>query len=368
MGKGDRKTRKGKRFVGSSRKRTKLNCYGINKKEQKKIIDYQQEAAYAIKHNIVPYGDIFDFEGTPNEKQYKVLYLFCRENLNIHYRRKSISHTSFLFSNDFSINAKARKKNNQNVILINIGLIQNCIDKYLYNYALNDFITSKEPYLVDRFDSSLSYLAFQINTQCTYYHELAHLFQFSTISKEQELQEIGGDDKFDIIKHKLEINADTYSSICISTHIYQYINKTFGNDINQDFVSKTITIFGVCLLEYIINFTSEYDLYFDKYSHPHPLIRLLNIILNITNHFSQIPIWREKGIILNVNSLFRDIIDFHKELEDNKVFKSGFSNLISQYIVNMEKIVSYTSKIIHWDNSEFTDAMSIWNKHVETLD
>lgn len=138
--------------------------------------------------------------------------------------------------------------------------------------------------------------------------------------------------------------------------------------INQDFVSKTITIFGVCLLEYIINFTSEYDLYFDKYSHPHPLIRLLNIILNITNHFSQIPIWREKGIILNVNSLFRDIIDFHKELEDNKVFKSGFSNLISQYIVNMEKIVSYTSKIIHWDNSEFTDAMSIWNKHVETLD
>ena len=37
MGKGDRKTRKGKRFVGSSRKRTKLNCYGINKKEQKKI-------------------------------------------------------------------------------------------------------------------------------------------------------------------------------------------------------------------------------------------------------------------------------------------------------------------------------------------
>ena len=55
MGKGDRKTRKGKRFVGSSRKRTKLNCYGINKKEQKKIIDYQQEAAYAILFHMVIY-------------------------------------------------------------------------------------------------------------------------------------------------------------------------------------------------------------------------------------------------------------------------------------------------------------------------
>lgn len=369
MGKGDRKTRKGKRFIGSSRKRTKLNCYGIIKKEQTKKMDYQQEAAYAIKHNIAKYGDIFDFEGTPSEKQYKVLYLFCRENLDIHCRRKSISHSSFLYSNDFSINAKARKKNNQNVILINIGLIQNCIDEYLYNHALNDFIISKEPYLADRFDSSLSYLAFQITTQFTYYHELAHLFQFSNISKEQEFQERGSDDKFDIIKHKLEINADTYSSICIATHIHQYINNTFGDNINQEFASKTITILGACLLEYIMNFTSEYNLYFEEYSHPHPLIRLLNIILNITNHFSQIPMLKEKGIMLNANSLFRSIIDFHKDLEDDNIFKSGFSNIISQYIMNIEKIVSYTSKIINWDdNSEFTDAMSIWNKHIETLD
>lgn len=369
MGKGDRKTRKGKRFIRSCRKRTKLNCYGIIKKEQRKTMDYQQETAYAIKNNIAQYGDIFDFEGTPSEKQYKVLYLFCRENLDIHSKRKSISHSSFLFSNDFSINAKARKKNNQNIILINIGLIQNCIDKYLYNHALNDFIVSKEPYLAIRFDSSLSYLAFQINTQFTYYHELAHLFQFSNITKEQELQERGIDDKFDIIKHKLEINADTYSSICIATHIHQYIKNSFGDDINQEITSKTITIFGACLLEYIINFTSEYDLYFEEHSHPHPLIRLLNIILNITNHFSLIPIFKKKGIVLDVNSLFKNIIDFHKELEDYKIFKSGFSKAISQYIMNIEKIVSYTSKIINLDdNSEFTDAMSIWNKHVETLD
>ncbi len=369
MGKGDRKTHKGKRFIGSCKKRTKLNCYGVTQKKQKKIMDYKQQIDYAIKNAIVSFGDIFDFEETPNEKLYKDLYLFCRENLDIHFKRKRISHSSFLYSNDFSINAKAKTKKNQNAIFFNIGLMQDCINKYLCNHALNDFIETKEPDLTANFDSSLSYLAFQINTQFTYYHELAHLFQFSKIATEQELQERSTDGGFDIIKHKLEINADTYSSICIATHIHQYIDKSFGENINQEIVTKTITIFGACLLEYIINFTDKFELYFEEHSHPHPLIRLLNIILNITNHFSLIPVFKEKGVKLEAISLFRNIIDFHKELEDNKIFTTGFSDFISQYTANIKRIVSYTSEITNWgDDHTYTDAMSIWNEHVNTLD
>lgn len=333
------------------------------------MMNYKQEIDYATKNNIAKFADIFDFNDMPNEKLYKDLYLFCRENLDIHFRRKSISHSSFLYSNDLSINAKARTKKNQNTILINIGLIQHCIDKYLFNHALNDFIESKEPDLAAKYDSSISYLIFQQITQFTYYHELAHLFQFSRIVTEEELQERSSGDKFDIIKHKLEINADTYSSICIATHIHQYIDKIFGDNMSQENVIKTITIFGACLLEYIINFTSNYELYYEEHSHPHPLIRLLNIILNIANHFSQIPILKEKGIKLDVNSLFRNIIDFHEELENSNVFTTGFSKSISQYTANIEKIVSYTSEIINLgDDNEYTDAMSIWNKHVDTLD
>lgn len=110
MGKGDRKTRKGKRFIGSHKKRTKLNCYGIIEKVQKRVMDYKQEIDYALKNNIAKYADIFDFNEIPSEKIYKDLYLFFRENLDIHCKRKSISYTSFLYYNDFSINAKARTK------------------------------------------------------------------------------------------------------------------------------------------------------------------------------------------------------------------------------------------------------------------
>ena len=331
-------------------------------------MDYKQEIEYAVKNNISKFDDIFEFEETPNEKLYKDLYLFCRENLDIHFERKSISHSSFLYSNDFSINAKTRKKDNQNVIFLNIGLMQHCIDKYLYNYELNYFIESNEPELAAKFDSSMSYLAFQVNTQFTYYHELAHLFQLSKIDKEMELQERSRDDGFDIMKHKLEINADTYASICIATHIHQYIDRTFGRSISQEIAVKTITIFGACLLEYIINFTNKFELYFKEHSHPHPLIRILNIILNITNHFSQIPFFKEKGIKLDAIPLFRNIIDFHKELENSKIFTTGFSGFIIQYIENIERILSYNNEIMHLgDDDKYTDATSIWNKHVNTL-
>jgi hypothetical protein len=71
----------------------------------------------------------------------------------------------------------------------------------------------------------------------------------------------------------------------------------------------------------------------------------LNIILNITNHFSLIPKYKEKGIKLDPISLFRNIIDFHKELEENNIFTTGFSNFITQYTTNISKIVLYTSTI-----------------------
>jgi hypothetical protein len=131
---------------------------------------------------------------------------------------------------------------------------------------------------------------------------------------------------------------------------------------------RTITIICACLLDYILTFTDKYEIYFEENSHPHALIRLLNIILNITNHFSQIPLFKDKGITLSPISLFRNIIDFHEELGKNKIFDTVFSKHIQEYVKNPKKIASYFSKIKDLDDDEYIDAMSIWNKHVETID
>lgn len=362
MGKGDRKTRKGKRFINSPRKNTSL---GFAKSKRKKM-EYKQDIEYATNNNIVKLSDIFNFEETPYERLYSDLYKFCRKNIDIHFEENSISQSLFLFSNNFNINAKAGIKNEHNVILINIGLMQHCIEKYLLNVRLNDYIEGKWPEITNELDSSASHLAFQVATQFTYYHELAHLFQLSKIKTEKGLQERGSNNDFDITKHKLEINADTYSAISIATHIHQYITKSF-NEINQNIVENTIAIFGACLLEYIISFTNNFELYYDEKSHPHPIIRMLNLVMNITNHLSQIPLYSEKEITLNPIKLFKQSIDLHGELESQNIFTSGFSNFINNKIIDIKKTISYLEQIRNLgSNFEYVDAMDIWNSHIQS--
>ena len=333
------------------------------------MMDYKQEMDYAIKNGIAKYDDIFDFEGMENEEQYKELYLFCRENLDIQHKRGDLPHSTFLYSNEYAVNARARKtENNQNAILINIGLMCHCITKYLHNETLKDFIESKEPFFAAKFDRSLCYLAYQVTTQFTYYHELGHLLQFSDIETGIELHERSEEGEFDIMRHKVEINADTYSAINIATHIHQFIEKFPTDSINQEIVSKLITILGACLLEYVFSF-NNHTLYLEKYDHPHPFIRTLNIILNITNHFSRIPIFKERGIELETNSLFNNIVNFHKKLEDNKVFTSRFSNIVSRNDMEYDKILQYISELIDFrEDSKYKNAMFFWDKYVRMPD
>ena len=249
--------------------------------------------------------------------------------------------------------------------MINLGLMKNCLENYLENEKLNEFVENNFPDHIKQFDNPISYLAFQITTQFTYYHELAHLFQFSKRKNEIELQERKTNDvEFDIIKHKLEINADTYSSIAIATHLQQYIDKIFGDKINHDIATDTIKILGSCLLNYIINFSDKKEIYFNQYSHPHPFLRLLNIILNISNHIESMPNLKEQKIIINGKEIFKNIIDFYQELEDNGVFQTKFSDLVYQNANFQRDIVNYLSELLNFDNTNYEDAMDVWNKHI----
>lgn len=328
-------------------------------------MNYDLEIENSINNGILDKADIYDFRGTPNQIHFEGLYKFCRENLDINSLLENISPNIFIYNNSFNINAKAGFVNNQNIILINLGLIMNCLENYLENERLNEFIESNFPDYIQKFDNPISYLAFQITTQFTYYHELAHLFQFCKTKNEIELQERKTNDaEFNIIKHKLEINADTYSSIAIATHLQQYIDKIFGDEINYDIATDTIKILGACLLNYIITFSDETNIYFDKHSHPHPFLRLLNIILNISNHIESMPNLKEKNIILNGKEVFKSILDFYQKLEDNGVFKTKFSDLIYQNVDFQNDIIKYLSELLKFDNTNYEDAMDIWNKHI----
>lgn len=203
--------------------------------------------------------------------------------------------------------------------------MKNCLSNYSENYKLNEFVENKYPDLIKKLDNPISYLAFQLTTQFTYYHELGHLFQFCKKKNEIELSERKTNDKYDLINHKLEINADTYASIAIATHLQQYIDKVFGNEIDQKTATDTIKILGACLLNYVVNFSDKTEIYIDNHSHPHPFLRLLNIILNISNHIESMPNLKEKNISLNGSEIFKSILEFYQDMEDNGIFPTKFS-------------------------------------------
>lgn len=190
------------------------------------------------------------------------------------------------------------------------------------------------------------------------------MFQFCKKKNEIELSERRTDDNYDLIKHKLEINVDTYASIAIATHLQQYIDKVFGNKIDQKTATDTIKILGACLLNYVINFSDNTEIYIDNHSHPHPFLRLLNIILNISNHIESMPNLKEKDISLNGSEIFKSILEFYQDMENNGVFPTKFSDLVYKTEAFYSEILKYMNEILNFDSEDYQDAMEVWNRHI----
>lgn len=124
---------------------------------------------------------------------------------------------------------------------------------------------------------------------------------------------------------------------------------------------------GACLLDYMMSFINESEIYIEKYSHPHPVVRLLNILLNITNYFSLLPKYKNIGIELCPISLLRAIINFHNKLSSKNIFPIGLSTYIYENNINTPRLLSYINTINNWEEfNGHTDAMTVWNRHVDS--
>lgn len=331
-------------------------------------MEYQEAIRSAVGLGVFNTEDIFIYEDMPNEHLYEELYRFCLNNLEIQSEDGYLSASVFAYYNSFSINARAGIKNQHNVILVNIGLMRSCFEKFYSNEALHDYTMNKWRTIINSLNTPLNHLTFQISTHFTYYHELAHLFQLRGNGSEAGFHERSIDGTYNIINHQLEINADTYATISIATQIQQYLQQCFPQ-INQNIVEKVIIITGSCLLEYIINFTDSFEIYYAEETHPHPIIRMLNVVMSLVDHLSKNPHFVENGIFINDVSLFLKVISFHAELERENIFNSGFSEFIQGGNLDKEQITSYLNNIMSLDiSSGYTDAMSIWNDRIPNQD
>ncbi|WP_336959206.1 hypothetical protein [Chryseobacterium contaminans] len=333
------------------------------------MIDYEIEIQTAIKSNSYKYSDIFDFRGTPNETLFSQFYGFCRENLEIQSGKIKITPNFFIFSNEFSVNATAIKtKNGIYGIKINLGLFAYCINNILNNSELDNYIKNEFQSLFNLLDNPPSGLSFQIATQFTYYHELGHLMQLTKpLDKALALEERPLDNStYNIENHKLEINADTYASIAIASHIQQYAENIFGKDIDNLKIESLIKILLSSLLNYIASFSDDLsNVYLDEKSHPHPFIRMFSIGLNVIHYLNQSPFLLEKNIKLNANQLNKDVFDFYEQLEKNNIYTTNFGTALDIVFDIREDIIKYLGELIDFNLINYNNALELWNKQFE---
>jgi uncharacterized protein Veg len=329
------------------------------------IMNYDDEIRLSQEKGIIDKSDIFDFRETPFEDLFDDYYRFCKEHLNNCLETYDLYPSVFIFNNSLIPNAKAQYSNDTFSIHINLGLFKKCVDSYLNNEELDDYLSDKYSDLLSDFDNPLTALAFQVSTQFTYYHEFAHLVQFSKVREELSLQErYDKEVPYDIEKQSLEINADSFASIAIGTHIQQYIKKSLGKNINQEKVELTIVLICSCLLNYIATFCDDVsDIYFKKYAHPHPFLRLFAINLNILHYLNQSEFFLDNGIEIRMNELFKRILDFYEDLENNKIFNTKMAVAMKFGPQIQEEIVAHLGNLLELKTDKYRDAIGEWNKH-----
>ena len=331
-------------------------------------MNYSTEIKVGIENGIFKAEDIYDFRGSPFEALLGDYYIFCRDSLNIHSKHTEISPNIFLLTNNFSVNAKAGRTADHYFIAINLGLLKYCNDNYIENPALQTYFEAIFPNTISKFDNPAGLMAFQICTQFTYYHELAHLFQLSSHAGVLSIQERNDENEKEIffkIDHVLEINADIYASVCEATHIEQYIGRIFKNDVTFQNTCETYIFFCCCLFHYTLGFSKTADpIYFDQHTHPHSFLRLVNCILNIIHHVEKSQYFGEKGIDLKSANLFMRVVTIYKELEQKGIFKTNVSEIFENNRDFQKLMANYLHTLIQSKTTGYANAMDVWNKHI----
>lgn len=126
------------------------------------------------------------------------------------------------------------------------------------------------------------------STQFTFGHEFQHILQFnsSKIIVDSYRSENLDLSEFDIKRHAWELDADWFAMWEVLKYIFE-VKREYK--IKDDNIFKCLLFLGlgsVCITKTLSYFgawnfkqkVQKIDFYTKKYSHPHPLVRLLNII------------------------------------------------------------------------------------------
>ncbi len=330
--------------------------------------NYKEIANEVITNTSIAKTDIFDFEDSPFKEEFNKTFEFYYEALlgNSYY---GIEPCLLFFKNDYSINAAAGCDNGYYIIYINMGTIVGLINRFrnktnlLIGCDIDDYIEFEK-----LLDVPIRELMYQNTTHFTFYHEMAHLIQKSDLLSNTLYECLDSESDFSIRNHLLELDADQFSSLCIGAHTLQYVKKTFGANLTDDKLEKTLIIICSSALFYILGFkTNKLDIYYKENSHPHPIIRISCIVFHIVGYVTQSM--NQEGVTIKID--IKEVVNKCLDFSNNLSIKKFGENLIENYkdTVGREaiNIITYIKELRELQEQDKILASYKWNVMAKQL-
>ncbi|MBN8837185.1 MAG: hypothetical protein J0I09_08000 [Sphingobacteriia bacterium] len=220
-------------------------------------------------------------------------FQFCQQNLSEEQGDYQIQPARFMVVNKETVNAWATRRYNYYVVGINMGTLTTLHQFFVHRGGIFDVPAMAEYITLEsKLDTTLDILMYQSAVQFTYYHELAHLIQYSPlpgtddcsapdIQQTEEAYAVGAgkDDPYELEKHIREFDADLLGAHYICLHVLQYWEKLPEADRTQANLELLLSLGTSSIFSYFIFLLRKYpEMYYAAFDHPHPLIRVLYII------------------------------------------------------------------------------------------
>lgn len=291
-------------------------------------------------------------------------YNFFRENLNTN--EFGIGRAYFYFIDDSNINAFATpRKNGFYLIGISKGLIEIFERKFITYFDIRVFKNFKDVLtLQEKLPDCIGKLMHQDLVLFTYFHELGHLIQFSSNEKTNEKEEkLTGNGPFKIEDHVCELDADSFATVCISSYFIRYLEINSSITLSIEEVKSHLCLTLSSLFIYFFSFVEfEENLYFEKYSHPHPLIRCINSVQQITTYVKEVLNDKILNLNLDEEDIFMETFSLTKAYSNETSYEQKFYKFNHEMENNYQKLIDYHTKLINLIKENPNLSVNVRNK------
>lgn len=292
--------------------------------------------------------DIFEYDYSPLKEIFERYFQFCQTNLSEYSNEHNIQPAKFYYVERNGVNAIAGVKNSYYIIGVYKATITSLYDLFYERNNIFDDDAELKHYsnLNSTLNVPLGFLMFQTASLFTYYHEQGHLIQKSDyLASWLNEQYIDSDERpYFQEKHVLEFDADLNGAHLICYHLIDYWKKQEQVFQTQENFQKMLSIGAASVFSYFMLLqTNRQDIYYKKYWHPHPVVRI-SYIIDCFIKVAQINL--PDSISLDANQTLTEAFKISDKFFTTVLKNDMVEKFISVYSAETENIKTYVTELI----------------------